>query len=336
MRSAISIADALRAAVDLQPRDQATRDRVLQMLGILQVEGAPESVAVGVWQQSLRDAMLRPPPRVAADRAVAVPAPPMAPTPSPSAPADRFTQRRTRAREVRQESGAEQLPAWLTVPGAALTAASPGAVALVPTAPLFPARTRRAILTAVLATLVYEGDIDLEEIVALIAAARPLASVPRLRTFTLRRGVQVLADIGGGMDPYRSDVEQILGDFDDLLTDDRMAIFHFVRTPAAGVFQENATHVEPWQPPPRDTPIVMVTDLGIGGPAIAEDRASAAEWMAFARAVRLSGRPLLALVPYEARRWPPSLARAMTVLHWSERTTVGEVRRAMRGALGRR
>ena len=101
-----------------------------------------------------------------------------------------------------------------------------------------------------------------------------------------------------------------------------MALFHFVRTPAAGVFTQTATHVEPWQPPPRDTPIVMVTDLGIGGPVIAEDRTVNGR-VAGVRAPRvgLSGCPLLALVPYEARRWPPSLARAMTLLHWSERTT---------------
>ena len=127
MRSAISLADALRAAVDLRPGDQATRDRILEMLGILHVAGTRESVAVGVWQQSLRDATMRPPP----PRIAVGPAPSPAstvPASSPSAPADLSTQRRTRVRQVRQESTTEVLPAWLTVPGEALTPAWSGAV----------------------------------------------------------------------------------------------------------------------------------------------------------------------------------------------------------------
>jgi hypothetical protein len=78
--------------------------------------------------------------------------------------------------------------------------------------------------------------------------------------------------------------------------------------------------------------VVVITDLGIGGPVLSDDRAPVTEWLAFARRVVASRHPLIAFVPYEARRWPPRLARTMTLLHWSERTTVGEVRRAIREA----
>jgi hypothetical protein len=75
-----------------------------------------------------------------------------------------------------------------------------------------------------------------------------------------------------------------------------------------------------------------VTDLGIGGTALDDDHPTPGEWLQFAYQSRREGHLLLALVPYEATRWPPKLSRIMTLIHWSERTTVGAVRRAMRDA----
>jgi len=84
----------------------------------------------------------------------------------------------------------------------------------------------------------------------------------------------------------------------------------------------------PWRAARPGTPLVVVTDLGISGPAVNADRADVGEWLRFAQLVRESGSELIALVPFEAGRWPPALARAMTMIHWSERTNVGAVRRA--------
>lgn len=61
-----------------------------------------------------------------------------------------------------------------------------------------------------------------------------------------------------------------------------------------------------------------------------EDRATTSEWLRFGLRARDQGNLVVALVPYEALRWPPSLARVISIIHWSERTTAGEVRRALR------
>jgi hypothetical protein len=198
--------------------------------------------------------------------------------------------------------------------------------------PLFGPPRGRAILSTTLATTVLEGEIDVERIVRDVSNGRPVRHLPRRPSLTLRRGVQLLLDHGPGMDPYRFDRERLVHSLDAILSDDRLEVLDFVACPARNAGKGTRDDWTAWKPPAAGTPVVVVTDLGIGGSALDDERASPAEWLEFAHHVRSKGCVLIGLIPYEAGRWPPALARAMTLIHWSERTTVGSVRRAMRDA----
>ena len=124
-------------------------------------------------------------------------------------------------------------------------------------------------------------------------------------------------------------MEQLLVSFDALLADDRLQIRSFFGCPGRGVVS-TGDDVTPWSPPPPGTLVVIISDFGVGGPLLDDDRASTGEWLAFIAEVRRSGYSAIGFVPYEARRWPALTARALTLIHWSERTTVGEIRRALR------
>jgi hypothetical protein len=147
------------------------------------------------------------------------------------------------------------------------------------------------------------------------------------------------------MTPYRQDQMHLVDALDDILGDDQFAIYSFVGCPTRGILpspgNEKANRRRrdrrsvPWKPPAPGTPLLAVTDLGIGGPLLDDDRATVAEWVSFADRVHRAGFTLIGLVPYQALRWPPPIARAMTLLHWSERTTAGAFRRAMRDATRR-
>jgi hypothetical protein len=78
--------------------------------------------------------------------------------------------------------------------------------------------------------------------------------------------------------------------------------------------------------------VVIVSEMGIGGPLVNPHRASGREWLDFAARVEAAGCPLVALVPFEPRRWDPRLARRITFVHWDRPTTAGAVRRAVAGA----
>lgn len=327
-RSFISISDALRAAENLKPEDAEARNTILQLLGLEAVilEASPRSI--GAWKPSSsqnvatarrREAMARGPIQATAPS-----------TERRQAPADRPAIRSV-VEKVREGDGAFKPPAWADAGGEVLGPAQPTGPPP-PMPQLFSRMWRRGILSAALATDVPEGDLDLDELMDIVGSSRPLQWLPRLPTPTLRRGVQVLLDLGPGMNPFLADQQNLVKALDDILADDRLEVLHFSGCPDRGAGRGSRRGWGRWKPPPQGTPILVVTDLGLGGPILDDSRAMPDEWLRFAQRLRKAGHMLLGLVPYEATRWPSKLTRAMKLIHWSERTTVGAVRRALRDA----
>jgi hypothetical protein len=322
----------LPAAHALNPADQQTREALRRMLGLHEEKIiTPASPSLGAALPSASEQVssrqIEPPQpqrwEQLVDQKDSVGA---ATVPAGEAVAYTLTQ-------VTIGSGPPELPAWLAsgeVLAADETAEPPAPL------PLFSRLQRRGILSAALSTYVDEGDIDLDAAIESLAALRPLTRLPRTRTPTLRRGVQLLIDRGVGMDPFLADQDGLIRQLDDILSDDRLEILYFMECPTLGVMDRPGGRRRPWRAQPSGIPVLLVTDLGIGGPLLAEDRATVREWLRFAQMASRLGHTPVGLVPYEARRWPPLLSRAMVLLHWSERTTAGEVRRATRDRLVRR
>jgi hypothetical protein len=321
-RGPISVGDAIRAIVNLRPGDEATMQVIRGLLGIgreattlaLPNTGAMkpssnEAISSGSVKPVVRTGTsashgeARPQPRGAALTGIEV-------------------------RLAKRGSGLPPPapPAWADAGEGGLDPFARAAPP--PPTPLFGPPRGRAILSTTLATVVDEGDIDLGRVVERLAGGQMLRSLPRLPSLTLRRGVQLLVDQGAGLDPFRADAELLVRHLDEILSDDRLEVLSFADCPSRGVGTGSRGEWLPWLSNRPGTPVVVVTDLAIGGPVLDPDRATVSEWLRFAWRVREAACELIALVPYEAGRWPPALARAMTVIHWSERTSVGSVRRA--------
>ena len=278
----------------LAPGDAETREALLAMLGLTTtVESGHTTVTLGVWKPSSTEAVGR------------TARPPAAPIFLPAG-LRRIQQQpplqraepgaRTRVTQT-TTAGPPPAPAWVSGPGpnscgdTGWLTASTAAITLSP-------RTERAILSAALGTYAEEGDLDMDRILESVAEKRALElTSPRQRVATLRRGAQVWSISGPGMDPYRQDVERLVAQLDSILADDRLTVAGFAGTPLRGL-DTPAGERSPWSPPPAGSPVVLVTDLGIGGPLVSEDRAHPAEWLAFASGVRRSGHPLIAFVRY--------------------------------------
>jgi hypothetical protein len=325
-RPLISIGDAIRAMVDLSPADGEARAAIRDLLGLGQEPDAPVQPGLGVWGRSESGAA------AGAQRVMTQPyvSPPVRVSLGAPAAAGGVST----LRHVGTSPAGTDRPAWIeaagdVMGGAALERAPP------PPSPLFGPPAGRAILTAALATSVAEGDVDIQAIIDTLSRARPVIELPRLHAPTLRRGVQLLIDHGPGMVPFCADQAGFIDAIDDVLSDDRLEVLHFAGCPSRGVGPGVRSRWTEWSPPPPGTPVLAVTDVGLGGSPLDSDCASPEEWLRFAHHARDEGVALFGLVPYGASRWPPELARAMTLLHWSERTTVGEVRRAVRRAYER-
>ena len=329
--SPISFGDAVLACHQLAPQDDVTGRAIVAMLGLAGEPQTPAPLNVGAAKPSspvFSPGPSPPTPRPPAARRPERPGARRAPATSTSSVSSTVTR-------IGRSDTPIQRPDWLDSvdPLGSLTEPTTTREAI----PLFGHAHRRGILTAATATLEEAGELDIDEIVATIAAGRPLRSLPRLATHTTRRGAQILLDQGTGMTPFRNDRRQLIEALDQILGDQHFAVRGFVGCPSRGLLPRrppsgSPLSLDPWKPPPTGTPIVAVTDLGIGGSMFDSERATVGEWVDFARLAAAAGFALIGLVPYEAARWPPRVARTMTLLHWCERTTASEVRFAMRDA----
>ena len=291
-----------------------------------------DAANLGVWKASANDAVgqssaLTPALSVPNQSSVAPPetAAEKAPTLEPNTGTD-DSARVTRRPGKRQPP---RPPQWWDTQAIALSPASLSTHIALP--PLLAARIDRAIVAAALGTHVEEGDVDLDRLITVVAAGLPIQSVPRQAVTDTAARRASACRCGSGDGPVPQDINYLIERLRAIAPSDLLTIEPFLGCPSRGDDAVSSLRAG-WAPPPRGTPVIVVTDLGIGGPLHGRDRATQEEWLVFARSVRLAGHPLIGFIPYEPRRWPSRLARTMTLLHWSERTRIGSVKRAMREA----
>ncbi|HEX8704270.1 MAG TPA: hypothetical protein VF815_35895 [Myxococcaceae bacterium] len=252
------------------------------------------------------------------------PSPPPPPPPAPPASPTTASQNLVGTRLIRLRRGSSgQPPAWSRM-GAKLAPEEPSAP--IPVPPLIEPRKRTPILAAALATHVPEGRPLIEPMIQAISRALLLTELPRRSRPTLRRGVQVLVDVGEGLIPFDADVRTLVEGVRRSVGQARTEVLSFTGSPLRGVGTDVSVDGQPWRPPMQGTPLLILTDLGLGGPATSFHRAYAAEWARFAESAHHAQCPPVVLVPYPPERWPRTLRGRLTLLHWDRGTTAGAVR----------
>jgi hypothetical protein len=301
-RGEISIADVLRSLASLKP---GNAEAVETLCELLHFELAPKAVPTPGIEEPSPPAP-RPPP----------------PEPPPPPVLGKLSS------QLRPLPPREEAP----MPWAGITPlpAQPTVMERPAMEPLLPPLVRTAILSTAIATREEAGEVDLEKTVDVIASGRVLTRLLRTSVSSLRRGVQVLADVGEGMLPYASDRGELITAIQASVGKEQTRVLMFAGTPRRKAGPGPRHTWGPWSPPPRGTPVLLLTDLGLGGPLISHDRAPLGEWLRLCEEALRAGCPLLAFVPHEPRRWPPELARVMTLLPWDRGTTVSAIRHAAR------
>ncbi len=255
--------------------------------------------------------------------------PPSRPTPVPTEPsqttsAPMSSARTTRNRagptgtpvaaRLRQEDDAGSIPAWL----AAVSALPPpdsGRFGVPPEPPL-PTVQARSSMAALAATWRPSRRLDLVRLVRRSARLQPLTAcfLTELRTASF---VQLLVDRGEGMEPYADDLEFLAAQIVDVAGRDRVEQRTFAGTPQRGLDPDVFTgETTPWRRPAPDSLVLILTDLGLGGPAGSRDRAQAGEWRAVAATVASVQAELRVLTPFPPSRLPTGLAAMMRIVSW--------------------
>ena len=311
--------------------------RAVHVLGITSPETAHEVMGLlgaQSWAAALmpvvQPATTRPPP--ARPPTLAPPATPVPPPRDSAAanlpPPDAATAPAHVQAEITRIAAEARRPVWPN--WAATTDPLPRAQRLpasVPDALLDP-RQERALISGLASSVARDGVLDLPQLVGLLGHGRLVRELPRQRRAGLRRGVQVLADIGPGMAPFTPDVAQFIARLGTLVPPERIALLSFRGNPLRGCSEGDADPA-PWQPPPAGTPVLLLTDLGLGARSQAPRGSSVDAWVEFTEAARAAGVTVRALVPYPRERWPQALAERLRAVHWDRRTSAAMVQRVL-------
>jgi len=289
----ISVREVVIALKRLRPRNASTCARLLDVLGF-------EAAAPARRKRGRTTP--------APDVPVAPPTPPAREPSAPSGP-------RERLQSVRTEP-----PQSVATANTALSTERVRSSQPEPPAPLFEPRWVRDIIVSMLATAAPLGDYDIDALLTLLADAKPIVDIPRQRVRTLSRGAHLLVDVGEPMEPFAADQDRLVGDILRIVGKDLVDVLSFRRTPAFGCGSGPLWTWKPYQVPRTVLPLVVISDLGVGGPPASADRANEGEWKAFLDALPAQ-LPVVVLNPYPPRRWPRALRRRAAILQWDRVTS---------------
>ncbi|MFI7599969.1 hypothetical protein [Actinoplanes sp. NPDC049681] len=228
---------------------------------------------------------------------------------------------RARIEEV-ADSGAG--PPWLAAPERLEIKPFPLEQVPVPP-PVSPIVARNALSPLVRLTTAGR-HIDLAALVRRAAEAKPFMPVPMRPDRRVAPFVQVLFDIGEGMEPYVSDVWFLVDQLRDVAGRERSEARPFIGTPLRGLDADllSGAGATPWETPEPGTLLVIISDLGVTRPVGGRrDKASPREWHDFADAVAESAAKVLVLTPLPRHRWPQGLTSGLRVLAWEDIDTAG-------------
>jgi hypothetical protein len=306
----------------LDIRSANTAAVVAQLLGLGAVAGTDASPTVST---ALRHADLpaaaaprQVPPRPPAQAAPGTPAAAATPAHDGPSPPHRLVLRR-------QETLAAR-PAWLQDTALAAMAPPLAADPAMRLPPLFDPRRLRALLVALCSSRLPGDEVDTEALSHDVVQGRPIHAVPRLHRPSLRHGVLLLQDHRDGMAPYLQDLADLAAHARGLLPDERVQVR--LLTPSLLRRRPDDGSPSVLDSLPRAVPVLVLTDLSIGGPLLDSDRASPGEWLALLAAAQRRHLRLRVLIPMARARWPLALQRHPALLEWDRGTSVGMARRA--------
>ncbi|WP_405535225.1 hypothetical protein OG787_12355 [Streptomyces sp. NBC_00075] len=197
--------------------------------------------------------------------------------------------------------------------------------ALLPHQPLLEPDWTAAILRAALSRQVAEGPVDTRALIDTLAHGRPVQWLPRVLVPTLRYGVQVLVDRGTGLQPFRRDQDELVARIRSVVGPDLVDVGYFSDAPQWGTGTGVRWTRTAYEPPARGTRVLLLSDLGLGGPPHEPPRSTRADWEGFVGLVTRAGCVAVALSPYPPDRWQAWMPALLPLVSWDRTTTTGGV-----------
>jgi hypothetical protein len=171
-----------------------------------------------------------------------------------------------------------------------------------PAPPLSPSQARAAMATFA-STRRPGSQLDIDWLSARVTTLAPIVPPRFVLELRIAPVVELLADCGQGMEPFAADLRFLTAELVGVAGADRVERRAFLGTPLRGVDPDPFTNEAiPWTPPSPGTLVIVLSDLGAGGPPGDPDRAPTAEWRAFASVISEAQARLRVLTPFAEDR----------------------------------
>jgi hypothetical protein len=175
-----------------------------------------------------------------------------------------------------------------------------------------------------LAQDVGDGPVDIPAMVDAFARRQPIIEIPHEHRGTLRFGAQLLLDVGDAMEPFWRD-EEMFAEQVRRVVGKATLVYYFADCPLRNAGPDSVSSWDRYRPPHPRTPVLVISDFGIGGSILHPARSLREEWLRFARLLADAQCPVVGLIPYPPARWPSDLAPEIRLLTWDRGITVGTV-----------
>ena len=198
--------------------------------------------------------------------------------------------------------------------------------------PLLTPKWTFGVIHSAAATPSPRGPIDVDRLVDEMARLRPVEAVPRRTRDSLHRGIQLLIDIGDGMQPFRRDQRELSDTIVRLVGDEHVDQLRFRGCPTVGD-GAGPGPLNTWatyRPPEALTPVVVLGDLGLAAAPGTPRHGVLDQWVLLADRLHRSASRIAAFVPYPADRYPPDIRSRISLILWDRTTDVSAVRHAIR------
>ncbi|TDR44943.1 hypothetical protein DFR29_105126 [Tahibacter aquaticus] len=232
----------------------------------------------------------------------------------------------------------------------------PGDGAVAAAEPLLERSWERRVLGALLATDAALGSLDERALIRQLLRGRPVRKLPRRIRPTMQRGAQVLLDRHLSMMVFFADQTHLRHVIQGIVGRERVQVLRCVGFPPAArsiaseppaadlsapgrhsrkmlqcaVAEPGSEKWHEYRPPPPQTPVLIVSDLGLVRGAHVPQPFEWARWLNFTELLQANRNPLYALVPDEAERCLDALRERVRVLAWDRHTRPSHARQLRR------
>ncbi|MGW4564389.1 hypothetical protein ACWEN3_18890 [Streptomyces sp. NPDC004561] len=190
---------------------------------------------------------------------------------------------------------------------------------------LLPPSSEAATLHVLLSRTVPEGPVDLERLVDQMAGNVAVETLPRSPVRTLRFGVQILVDLGEGMEPFLRDEMELVDRVTAIAGQHGCQVRYFSGCPLHRSGEGAGWTWKQYRPPAKGAKVLVLSDFGCNR----DSSRSAAErlrkdWQEAVKIMHRSGCPVVGLAPLPQKRIPSWLSSLMPVLSWDRSMTTAQ------------